>query len=86
MRDDVELLRRAGEALYGDGDWRRPMARLLGAHHPDGPRDEVDPRSVSRWSNGVREVPGWVWPVLARLLRERAADAAEVARDIEGTT
>ncbi|SEP04677.1 hypothetical protein SAMN02799625_04537 [Methylobacterium sp. UNC300MFChir4.1] len=83
---DPDLLRRAGEALYGDGDWRRPMARLLGPHHPDGPRDEVDPRSVSRWSNGGREIPDWVWPVLARLLRERAADAAEVARDIEGGT
>ncbi|WP_187278907.1 hypothetical protein [Methylobacterium sp. WL2] len=44
----------------------------------------MDPRRVSRWAQGQREIPPWVGPVLARLLRERAAEAAEIAHEIEG--
>ncbi|WP_281408714.1 hypothetical protein [Methylobacterium sp. WL1] len=39
---------------------------------------------MSRWAQGQREIPPWVGPVLARLLRERAAEAAEIAHEIEG--
>lgn len=79
-----DLLRRAGETLFGDEEWRHAMARLLGEHHPEGARESMDPRRVARWATGQREIPPWVGPLLARLLRERAADAAEVAREIEG--
>lgn len=80
-----DLLRQAGEALYGTEEWRHAVGRLLGEHHPEGPRESVDPRRVARWASGQREIPDWVGPLLARLLRERAADATEIARDIEGT-
>ncbi|GEP08845.1 hypothetical protein [Methylobacterium gnaphalii] len=68
-----ELLARAGRALAGD-EWRRPLARALGPLHPDGPREELDQRLVSRWSLGQREIPGWVRPALVGLLWRRARD------------
>lgn len=82
---DAELITAAGEALYGDEDWRRGLARRLGEVHPEGPRATMDPRTVGRWGSGEREAPDWVLPMLARLLRERAADASELARQIETT-
>lgn len=78
-----ELLARAGRALAGD-DWRRPLARALGPLHPDGPREELDQRLVSRWALGQREIPAWVRPALVGLLWQRAralhAEADEAAR------
>ncbi|MDO9427804.1 MAG: hypothetical protein Q7T93_13355 [Methylobacterium sp.] len=79
-----DLLRRSGEALHGTEEWRHALARTLGEHHPEGPRESLDPRRMARWSSGQREIPEWVGPVLARLLRERAAEAADIAREIEG--
>ncbi|GJD89306.1 hypothetical protein BHAOGJBA_2832 [Methylobacterium hispanicum] len=45
----------------------------------------MDPRTVGRWGTGAKEAPDWVLPMLARLLRERAADASELARQIEAS-
>ena len=80
-----DILARAGVVLCGE-DWRRPLARLLGPHHPDGHREEIDPRLVSRWSNGVREIPPWVADATFALLQdlvddleERAAEAGRVS-------
>jgi hypothetical protein len=69
-------LEAAGRLLSDDPDegWKRPLARLLGPLHPDGPRESLDPRGVDRWHSGAREVPAWVGPALARLLDEHAAD------------
>ena len=78
-----ELLARAGRALAGD-EWRRPLARALGPLHPDGPREELDQRLVSRWSLGQREIPAWVRPALVKILWRRSldlhAEADEAAR------
>lgn len=82
---DAELIAAAGEALYGDENWRRGLARRLGEVHPDGPRDTMVPRTVGRWGTGAKEALDWVLPMLARLLRERAADASELARQIEAS-
>lgn len=72
-----ELLAKAGEALTGDTEeWSRALARALGAYHPDGPRETIDPRSVSRWRNGSLEILPWVGEVLPRLLMDEA-DALE---------
>ncbi|MET7242893.1 hypothetical protein ABZT49_05950 [Methylobacterium sp. EM32] len=68
-RDMVVL---AGRALTGGEDWAKPLARALGAYHPDGPRDSIDPRSVSRWRTGAMEVLPWAAAALPQILREHA--------------
>ena len=74
MRTDAtRLLADAGEALHGP-EWQRALARALGPHHPDGARPAIDDRLVRRWTTAERPVPGWVWPVLARMLRTRIGD------------
>jgi hypothetical protein len=75
-----ELLARAGRVLAGN-DWRRPLARLLGPLHPDGPREELDQRLVSRWALGQREIPAWVAPALVGLLWQRSLDLQAVAEE-----
>ncbi|WP_063920065.1 hypothetical protein [Methylobacterium aquaticum] len=77
-RDMVAL---AGRALTGGEDWAKPLARALGVHHPDGPRDTIDPRSVSRWRTGAMEVLPWAAEALPLILREHAARLdEEIAR------
>lgn len=71
----------AARLLLGP-EFKRPLARLLGPHHPDGPRESLDPRLPFRWlapprvggerNPAWRPIPGWVAPVLGRLLAERA--------------
>ncbi len=68
---DPETLAYAGKLLLGP-EWQRPMARLLGPHHPAGARDSLDPRLVQRWASGERPIPAWVAHVLAHLLDDRA--------------
>lgn len=86
---DRVALEEAGHLLLGP-EWKRPLAKLLGPHHPLGARDSLDPRLPFRWamepntdpekSDQSRPVPSWVWPVLARLLAERA-DALNAEAD-----
>ncbi|GEL41805.1 hypothetical protein MEX01_23960 [Methylorubrum extorquens] len=78
-----DMLARAGEALRHGEDWRRPLARLLGPHHPAGPRNEIDPRMVSRWASGAMEIPDWVPEVLARLTRETGERLLDVADELD---
>lgn len=86
-----ELLAKAGEALTGDKDeWSRALARALGRYHPDGPRETIDARSVSRWRNGSLEILPWVDDAIPALLRDQAAELEaqadrlrDVAEDIE---
>ncbi len=79
---DREKLIHAGEVLLGV-EWRRPLAALLGPHHPQGARPSIDPRLPARWAAGEREVPGWVVPALRRIVQERAADLHQLAKDLE---
>lgn len=83
MSLDRKALIEAGVLLLGQ-EWKRPLAKILGAHHPDGPRDTIDPRLPYRWSlepdpekgraqkDQSRPIPPWVGPVLAKLLAEHA--------------
>lgn len=79
---NTETLAKAGELLLGP-EWRRPLARVLGPHHPDGAREQIDPRLVMRWSTGERPVPAWVAPALAGLLAERAGNLQQQAQEAE---
>lgn len=74
MTLDCDTLRRAGQLLLGP-EWQRALARVLGPHHPDGPRESLDPRLVQRWAAQERPVPVWVGPVLGALLSEEAVRA-----------
>jgi hypothetical protein len=82
----------AGRLLSGDEhEWKRPLARSLGALHPNGPRETLDPRGVDRWASGAREIPAWVGPAVARLLVDlaegleaNAAAARKVAARVAG--
>ena len=67
-----DLVALAGRALTGTDDWAKALARELGRHHPDGPRDTIDPRSVSRWRTGAMEVLPWATAALPTILREHA--------------
>lgn len=63
-RDPVsacDLLREAGEALYGP-HWQSPLARDLG----------MALRTMQRYAAGSRPVPPGLWPELYRLLSARA--------------
>lgn len=71
-----EMLARAGEALTGSDNWAKALARALGAHHPDGPRETIDPRSVSRWRTGAMDILPWAIEALPNILRDHA-DALE---------
>jgi hypothetical protein len=72
-------LREAGTLLFGD-EWQRPLARLLGPSHPEGPRETIDPRLVQRWVSSTRDIPDWVAPALSIALDERANAITTSAR------
>lgn len=55
-----ELLRTAGEALYGPR-WQRDLARDL----------DMDDRTMRRWATGERPIPARVSGELVGLLRRR---------------
>lgn len=75
-------LGRAAEALLGEG-WQPSLARLLGEHHPDGPRDDLDLRMVRRWVTGRRPVPAWVPSALEAILKREAAGMLAAAAALE---
>lgn len=62
MRDrGVTILRRCGEALYGER-WQSPLARDL----------DISDRHMRRMVSGASDVPDGVYLDLHRLLTERA--------------
>lgn len=75
---DADGFRTAGDVLFGH-EWQGPIARALGALHPEGPRPTVDERLVRRWASGSREIPVWVLPAIVRIAVERAAALREEA-------
>jgi hypothetical protein len=76
-------LAEAAQAALGP-EWHRGLARLLGPHHPDGPRDAIDDRLVRRWASGQRAVPTWVPVALASILRDEAASLLRAADALDG--
>lgn len=52
----------AARLLYGDLFFGVMLSREL----------EVSQRIVQRWASGARGVPPFVWPILARLMRQKA--------------
>jgi len=76
-----ELFSQAGAALCGP-TWKNHLARVLGPYHPDGPRDQVDPRLVRRWAKGDRPIPDWVLATLRNCLRDKATLAQTIITDI----
>lgn len=90
MAIDRQTLEEAARLLLGP-EFKRPLARILGPHHPDGARESLDPRLPFRWfadpvtpegepNRQARPIPAWVAPVMARLLAERAD---ELVRDAD---
>jgi hypothetical protein len=80
-----DTLRRAAELLVGPDPGAREMGRLLGPAHPDGPKDELDPRLMRRWLSGSRAIPGWVVIELERRLNaeaDRLRAESEAARSL----
>lgn len=91
MARDRQALEEAARLLLGE-EFKRPLARLLGPHHPDGPRKTLDPRLPFRWfaeplnadgrsNTQARPIPDWVWPVIAKLLADRADELSFQASD-----
>lgn len=76
-----DALIQAGPILYGPA-WQSALARSLGPHHPDGPREAIDDRLVRRWAAGQRPIPDWTIRALLELLQERAQAAGDVGRAI----
>lgn len=72
MTMTVDMLDLAGRALTASDNWAKPLARALGAYHPDGPRETIDPRSVSRWRTGEMEVLPWAAAAIPSILRDHA--------------
>lgn len=67
-----ELIRRVGEALYGE-QWQRPLARELG----------VSDRLVRFWAAGDREIPRPLPARLLNLIQSRGEALANTASLIE---
>ncbi len=67
---DANLLRQAGEALYGQR-WQTDLARDL----------KVADRTVRRWAVSG-DVPAGAWGEIRGLLRDRGAAMAAVRRQI----
>lgn len=65
------LLREAGEALYGPR-WQSDLARDL----------RVSDRTVRRWDAGQNEIPAGVWADLRALLKARGLALASVRRKL----
>lgn len=71
------LFAQVGEALHGP-EWKRPLAVQLG----------MNERTVFRIAKAARDGEAYqinetLAPVLAKLLRERAADATALAKEAE---
>ena len=67
-----DLLRRAGEALYGAGQWQAHLARQLG----------VSDRTMRRWVAGTFQVPPGVADQIVWFCKKRGGALADVAAEI----
>lgn len=76
--DEKDLLRQAGEALFGDY-WQAGLTKALGLS---------DSRRIRQWlapegSKSFRPIPPGIWPEIVALLRARAASQSALASGIE---
>ena len=71
----ADELRRSGEALSGPR-FQRTLANALG----------INERTIRRWVAGARPVPSGVRQEITRLLKERAAEAAQLAVNMRQDT
>lgn len=71
MTDDLELLHRAGELLYGQ-DWQSELARALG----------ISARSVQRWVAGERSPSEERWAAIHALAVARGEDLAHLIEEL----
>ena len=69
----ADLLREAGEALYGPL-WQSELARAL----------EVSDRTVRRWAAGDTGIPAGVWPEIRDLAQSRRVLLANISRRLKG--
>lgn len=68
-----QLLRECGAALYGPLSWKSPISRDLGVSY----------KTIQRWDDGTSDVPAGVEADLLRLVQERGAILAGLARRLE---
>lgn len=68
----ADLLRRAGEALWGSR-WQTAMAEAL----------DVSERTVRRWASGEYPVPPGAWGDLASFAADRRESLAELTREMQ---
>lgn len=68
----IDLLREAGEALYGPL-WQSELARAL----------EVSDRTVRRWAAGDASIPAGVWPEIRDLAQSRSLLLADIRRRLK---
>jgi hypothetical protein len=66
-----DILRRAGEALYGES-WVAPLSDAL----------DINPRTIQRWASGKNEINPAIWQEILDLIGGRALAALAVAADI----
>jgi len=65
------LLSQVGEALYGEGVWKSPLADALGVHR----------RTVLRWAGGLAPIPD-ISADLRKLLMQRRGDLAALIKQL----
>lgn len=69
--DRRDLLRRTGEALYGER-WQSALAREL----------HLNERTIRSYLSGRDPIPDWLWAELRKLVIERGARLAALAREL----
>jgi hypothetical protein len=71
LMDHREMLRQAGEALYGER-WQSELSRAIG----------VSDRTMRRWISDPYEIPGGVWNDIQQLLLERVVAIDRLRNEI----
>ena len=72
LPDDLALLQRCGEALWGD-DWRPALRRQF----------NINPTTTRRWMTGDAMIPRTFWVDLAAYMCKRAMLIRETAIEID---
>lgn len=71
MMDHREMLRQAGEALYGER-WQSELSRAIG----------VSDRTMRRWISAPYEIPGGIWYDIQQLLLQRGVAIEKLGNEI----
>jgi hypothetical protein len=69
----IVKLRIAGEYVFGETDWKNPMARELGA----------DPRAMRFWLSGERPIPERVLKAIPEIVLKKIMSSREQADKME---